>query len=445
MKRKYEQQEQGEQNPSKNNKKTIYQSITDKKLEPKTLDSIPEYLQCEKLLTNFFNKTIRKNTPSGYKIEIICPKDIKESLIKVYEWETLHSTGDIAFVFNPESKCWKAFVLGNHREIIAKEIPPSSTLEIKLQEIINSENISSSSKDELKKILESNPLFEGYHSSTSINGLLTNGETPLHYAIRRGETRYIEILLSNGADVNQADKWGFLPLNIAVMTNLYTTVPIIKLLLKKGAKIKKEVPPDATFKPETAIHLIFKKIPYTLNELRNKTEKDESEITLLKTIKLEILECFFEHLQNKININEQDHYGRTLLHHAILGTNLQKMEIIEFLISKGASKAIKDKFGETPEELQARLVKENKFYIPDSDEEYANDHGTISVVITPQAKTPTKQVFFNKNGEMIVKDIYTNNRHIVADANTAANSQLVQMLVDTSSGTPSTNVSSTTR
>lgn len=69
------------------------------------------------------------------------------------------------------------------------------------------------------------------------NAKAANGESVLGMAIRSGKAELVEALLKGGADPKVLTKDGESPTLLAVMENLDTSVPIIKLLGKAGADL----------------------------------------------------------------------------------------------------------------------------------------------------------------------------------------------------------------
>lgn len=78
----------------------------------------------------------------------------------------------------------------------------------------------------IERALNSNP--------ETVNYRFASGETPLTFAVTRGNQAVIELLLKYGADPNIRSRFDIPPLQIAVFRNLTN---IVKLLLSYGAQI----------------------------------------------------------------------------------------------------------------------------------------------------------------------------------------------------------------
>eukprot|EP00042_Codosiga_hollandica_P025037 m.108701 g.108701 ORF g.108701 m.108701 type:complete len:120 (-) comp51747_c0_seq2:183-542(-) len=79
--------------------------------------------------------------------------------------------------------------------------------------------------DAVKQIFETQPV--------EVNGELSGGRAPLHYAADMGQTEVAEFLVAKGADVNKKDVHGITPLLAAVWEGHTSTV---RFLLSKGAR-----------------------------------------------------------------------------------------------------------------------------------------------------------------------------------------------------------------
>ena len=60
----------------------------------------------------------------------------------------------------------------------------------------------------------------------------------MRYAAATGNTKMVGILLGLGANVNEGDNWGYMPLHIAAHNGHVSTV---RLLLEKGADINARI------------------------------------------------------------------------------------------------------------------------------------------------------------------------------------------------------------
>jgi ankyrin repeat protein len=116
---------------------------------------------------------------------------------------------------------------------------------------------------EILDLLQSyNALFEAITQNDigKITALLTagvnpnhinhNAQTPLIWAIFKGQYDIVEILLDNGADINQQSQEGFTALYVAAQE---VHPPIVELLLKHGANI------NTKCKGCTALHIAAKR------------------------------------------------------------------------------------------------------------------------------------------------------------------------------------------
>jgi ankyrin repeat protein len=136
------------------------------------------------------------------------------------------------------------------------------------------------------------------------------GDTPLHNAIKGGNTSIIMSLLEHGADINATDKYGNTHLHNAINGGNNS---IITLLLEHGADV------NATYK-------------YDNTPLYNAIKGgNTSVVTLL--------------LEHGANVNITNRYGDTPLHNAINGENTS---IITSLLKQGANINATNKYGKTP-------------------------------------------------------------------------------------------------
>ena len=68
----------------------------------------------------------------------------------------------------------------------------------------------------------------------SVNAKDNTGETPLHWASRKGHMSVVKYLLGKGADIHVKNNHGNIPLHC---TSWYGHLPVVKFLVRKGADI----------------------------------------------------------------------------------------------------------------------------------------------------------------------------------------------------------------
>ena len=88
----------------------------------------------------------------------------------------------------------------------------------------------------------SNEIIYDYlqNNDSDINSTNSFGETPLHYAIRNGNTRLITLLLDKKADLYQIDEFGNTPYSLIMKWNntLFHTIKTYTRAYRKWKKIK---------------------------------------------------------------------------------------------------------------------------------------------------------------------------------------------------------------
>jgi ankyrin repeat protein/acetyl esterase/lipase len=125
------------------------------------------------------------------------------------------------------------------------------------------------------------------------------GYTPLHRAVHYADKELVELLISNGADVNAKNKWGRTPLRWAIYNR---DKVMIKLLVSKGADINM---------------------------------KDEDGVTPLHLIAMSDRKDIVEFLiANGADVNAKNESGYTPLYYAIWGKD---KDTLRFLLDKGAN------------------------------------------------------------------------------------------------------------
>lgn len=142
----------------------------------------------------------------------------------------------------------------------------------------------------------------------NVNAADDKEDTLLLLAIRHDNFNMVKILIDNNADVNKLCGYGNLPIYAA----MGSTIEIVKYIIENRK--------DVILKTYWDFHIIYYSAIYG---------------------KIEILEYLFDERK----VNEQNEVGNTLLHLAIENKHI---DIIEFLLKKGAYINIKNKYGSIP-------------------------------------------------------------------------------------------------
>lgn len=132
--------------------------------------------------------------------------------------------------------------------------------------------------------------------------------SPLHLAATEGQLKVIQFLHENGCDLSVVDRFGFTPLRSAIESGHFECA---KFLSEHKGKIGMD-----------------------------QTKIGERLCSLASRGKLKKIQGFIEY--GRVDINACDYDQRTALH---LASSEGQLEIVKYLISKGADKTLKDRFG----------------------------------------------------------------------------------------------------
>jgi len=163
-------------------------------------------------------------------------------------------------------------------------------------------------------------------AGANVNAPNTYGWTALYFASSRGHKEIVELLIANGAYVNQMSDRGITPLDGAIDPS-------------RGSKSQPHPPftqPTLDRYPETA-DLLRKHGGKTREEL-------EALIDAIKNGDIEAVKKFLP-AGTDVNLKVWNNISRTPLHQA---ARSRRKEIAELLIAKGADVNAKTKRGETP-------------------------------------------------------------------------------------------------
>uniref|UniRef100_A0A667YYX8 Ankyrin repeat domain 52a n=1 Tax=Myripristis murdjan TaxID=586833 RepID=A0A667YYX8_9TELE len=181
----------------------------------------------------------------------------------------------------------------------------------------------------------------------NVNQPNKSGYTPLHLAaVSTNGALCLELLVNNGADVNQQSKEGKSPLHMAAIHGRFTRSQI---LIQNGGEI------DCVDKyGNTPLHVAAKYGHELLIStlMTNGADTARRGIHGMFPLHLAVLYGFSDCCRNKehvlsagFDINTPDNFGRTCLHAAASGGNV---ECLNLLLSSGTDLNKRDKMGRTP-------------------------------------------------------------------------------------------------
>jgi ankyrin repeat protein len=187
-----------------------------------------------------------------------------------------------------------------------------------------------------------------------VNARDTEGQTPLHYAVREQHIRAgrdfsddVKLLLDRGADVNAKDKSGVTALHLACRAgDDAVAAEFIDLLIARGADVNAEdaqgcTPLYAVGGPQKAKVLIEHGADVSAANSHGFT-------ALFITRDLEVAQLLIE---RGADVKGRSTTGGTPLHIC------RSPEITQLLIDRGAEVNARDDFGETPLAVAERLLK----------------------------------------------------------------------------------------
>lgn len=226
----------------------------------------------------------------------------------------------------------------------------------------------------------------------AINIVNKNGETPLHnLSYRNNNIKTLTYFISKGININQADNEGYTAL---LNASAYNSLEVVKLFAEKTKDInhtnkKGQSALTRSFRniPKVISYLINKGADITVTDLKgnhlayylidsyrpNKKEDFKEKVKILTqkgfdftipqkngntlyhlAIDKKNIDLLKEIESFHIDINTKNNEGLTVLHKAVM--TAKNLDIIKYLLQKGADKSIKTDFDETVYDL----AKENE-------------------------------------------------------------------------------------
>ena len=178
------------------------------------------------------------------------------------------------------------------------------------------------------------------------------GDTPLHYAIKRSnDLNMIKFLLDHGANVNSKNSAGRTPFHhaTAITHSLEVNMDVIKILLDHGADINSK-----DRKGNTPLHYVCSEFPFDYCVPDNpKVHATFYRGCFCKKCQLERLEYL---ISRGANVNAQNEMGQTALHLAVI--EFAGDAVIEYLTKHGADLNLRDRNGKTVLDLVQEIHNE---------------------------------------------------------------------------------------
>ncbi|EAY13227.1 ankyrin repeat protein, putative [Trichomonas vaginalis G3] len=179
-------------------------------------------------------------------------------------------------------------------------------------------------------------------NGANINEKDKYGRTALHYAAYFNCKETAELLISHGVNINEKDIDGENALHYAARNNCKETA---EFLISHGANIIAKNKNGKTAFHEAAYSNSIETAGLLISHGVNINEKDiDGETTLHEAAYFNHKETAELLISHGANINEKDKYGKTSLHEAAYFNHKEKAEL---LISHGANINEKDKYGKT--------------------------------------------------------------------------------------------------
>ena len=189
------------------------------------------------------------------------------------------------------------------------------------------------------------------------NARANDGTTPLYHSCYEGHETCAVHLISYGASVNLTKNSGASPLFVASRNGYHS---IVKHLLEKGADAS-QTQKDYRSVLHTALLYDRADCVRILLEYDNSYSTEHRDIYgwthwhfLAKKGSRKSAEILIDYLRNRgveINFSEQDVFGNTALHIAVVN---EQIEFAKYLIEQGASPHQSNRFGWTSNDLQMR-------------------------------------------------------------------------------------------
>ncbi|XP_014234080.1 ankyrin-1 [Trichogramma pretiosum] len=184
----------------------------------------------------------------------------------------------------------------------------------------------------------------GEHQLVQVEERDNLGNTPLHYAVERGDKDSMKFLLSNGANANVANKYGFTPLHYICKQE--RDDGLAEIFFKCSDKINHSVPIDTQNKwGKTPLHMALYARNTSVAELLLRRGANPNLVDWLGFTPLHVIskhrynddfiESFFNISEEKhrlLHVNVRDYEGNIPLH---LALRHGQIKLVELLLRRG--------------------------------------------------------------------------------------------------------------
>ena len=173
-------------------------------------------------------------------------------------------------------------------------------------------------------------------NGANVNQANNDGQSPLHIAVFSGHDTVVSLLLSNEADINKVDNDGFSPLHYAAENGHEA---VVASLIEKGADVN-QVDHDGDRPIDVAKTQKIKDMLITLTEEKQESQavpKAVDEAQWFRAAKKGKLALIQQGIIDKIDVNCRDNTGRTALY---VATQRDHISVVEYLLTQGADVSI---------------------------------------------------------------------------------------------------------